>query len=86
MKKCPQVEILELKDKVDELEAENQRLRAVVKSFAAVDNARQEENAKLQAQLDAQQEQLGINKREWDILEGACDFWKQEAIDRGYEE
>jgi hypothetical protein len=79
MKKCPQVEILELKDKVDELQA-------VVKSFAAVDNARQEENAKLQAQLDAQQEQLGINKREWDILEGACDFWKQEAIDRGYEE
>jgi hypothetical protein len=24
--------------------------------------------------------------REFDILEGACDFWKQEAIDRGYEE
>jgi len=25
-------------------------------------------------------------QREFDILEGACDFWKQEAIDRGYKE
>jgi hypothetical protein len=24
--------------------------------------------------------------REWVILDEACDFWKQEAIDRGYEE
>jgi hypothetical protein len=24
--------------------------------------------------------------REWDILEGACDFWQQEAIKLGYEE
>ena len=26
------------------------------------------------------------SQREWDILEGACDFWKQEAIELGYEE
>jgi len=24
--------------------------------------------------------------REFEILDSACDFWKQEAIDRGYEE
>jgi hypothetical protein len=25
-------------------------------------------------------------EREWDILEAACEFWKDEAIRRGYEE
>jgi hypothetical protein len=24
--------------------------------------------------------------REWDILESACDFWKDEAVQRGYQE
>ena len=58
MKKCPQVEILELKDKVSELQAENDRLRATIDELS----------------------------REFEILDSACDFWKQEAIDRGYEE
>ena len=26
------------------------------------------------------------HKREWDILEGACTFWKDTAIDLGYTE
>ena len=26
------------------------------------------------------------DQRELEILDGACDFWMQEAIDRGYEE
>jgi hypothetical protein len=33
--------------------------------------------------LEAEFEEVS---REFTILEGACDFWKQEALDRGYDQ
>ena len=37
------------------------------------------ENAKLKAEAEE-------HKREWDILEGACTFWKDTALELGYQE
>ena len=39
-----------------------------------------------QAEAEMLADSLEESTREFRILEGACDFWKQEAIDRGYEE
>jgi hypothetical protein len=33
-----------------------------------------------------QQQADEVSAREWDILEGACDFWKATAIDMGYDD
>lgn len=40
----------------------------------------------LQAENDRLRATIDELSREFEILDSACDFWKQEAIDRGYEE
>lgn len=63
--KCPQVEILELKEKVEMLEAEVGRLHR---------------------KLEEKEAQLDEVHREFRIVDEACAFWKEQAIELGYDE
>ena len=44
------------------------------------------DNTKLIEHIHKSEDELAELSREFDILEGACDFWKETAIDLGYEE
>lgn len=75
------------RERIAELEAENAKLKQLAEPLTIAlykeMSKRHTEVCKENAKLKAQAEEW---KREWDILESACDFWKQEAINRGYEE
>ena len=49
-------------------------------------SAEREARERLEAKVERREQEAREWKREWDILESACDFWKQEANIRGYEE
>ena len=61
------------------LTAENEQLTT---SLAAADEQYCNDANEKQRLYD----RLAELTREFDIVDSACDFWKQEAIDRGYDE
>ena len=71
-------------DDYAELEAKVERLKR--QHQEELFNAIQQAERPIMAEVERMEQEAREWKREWDILESACDFWKQEAINRGYEE
>ena len=82
-KKCPQVEILELKE-AQEKDAQRiqnleRRLKKEIALVKAAGNFWKDEAESALKSIDELKEELDILRREFDIVENACDFWKDEA-------
>jgi len=68
------------------MEAHIKELQAELDVANANLNTVRRQRRELEAENDRLRATIDELSREFEILDSACDFWKQEAIDRGYEE